>query len=239
MIEIKKGIEPDGLKELREDPMLRRLSPKEMFAELKNPLKAQVIESLRHEQGQLCVYCMSRIPREDKDPGIAGTTIEHLIPVEPEDGRNVGQALDYNNLFAVCHGNVKKRMKGIRRVRTTDDLTCDKHRGNTEFRKIDPCNEETLQTIFYSIDGRIGALDPDVQFDLVNTLNLNCTSSPLIAERKAALDALIDEIGKVEEKHLHMYCMEMLNAFLDERDPKTPYAGILIWYLRTMVRQLA
>ena len=50
MIEIKKGIEPDGLKELREDPMLSRLSPKEMFAELKNPLKAQVIESLRHEQ---------------------------------------------------------------------------------------------------------------------------------------------------------------------------------------------
>lgn len=239
MIEVKKGVEPDGLKELREDPMLSGLSPKEMFAELKNPLKAQVVESLRHEQGQLCVYCMSRIPREDKDPGIAGTTIEHFIPVDPKDRRNVGQALDYNNLFAVCHGNIKKRMKGVRRVRTTDDLTCDKHRENTEFLKINPCKKETLQTIFYTLDGRIDASDPDVQFDLVNTLNLNCASSPLIAERKAALDALIDEIGKVEEKHLHMHCMEILNAFLDERDPKTPYVGILIWYLQTMVRQLA
>ena len=47
MIEIKKGTEPEGLKELREDSMLSELSPKEMFAELKNPLKAQVIESLQ------------------------------------------------------------------------------------------------------------------------------------------------------------------------------------------------
>lgn len=238
MIEVKKGTEPEGLKELREDPMFSALSPKEMFAELRNPLKKLVIESLRHDQGQLCVYCMSRIPREDKEPGIAGTTIEHFIPVDPKDGRNVGQALDYNNLFAVCHGNARKRMKGVPRVRTTDDLTCDKHRENTEFRKINPCEKETLQTIFYTLDGRIDALDPDVRFDLVNTLNLNCASAPLTAERKAALDALIDEIGKVEENYLHSYCVEMLNGFLDEKDPKTPYVGILIWYLQTMITAL-
>ncbi|MCM1553529.1 MAG: hypothetical protein NC092_12665, partial [Butyrivibrio sp.] len=121
----------------------------------------------------------------------------------------------------------------------TDDLTCDKHRQNIEFRKINPCKKETLQTIFYTLDGSIDASDPDVRFDLVNTLNLNCASAPLIAERKAALDALIDEIGKVEEKYLHMYCMELLNAFLDESDPKTPYVGILIWYLQTMIQRLA
>ena len=56
MIEVKKGIEPDELKELREDPMLRGLSSKEMFAALKNPLKTSVIESLRHEQGQLWMH---------------------------------------------------------------------------------------------------------------------------------------------------------------------------------------
>lgn len=38
MIEIKKKAEPDGLKTLREDPLLKGLSPKELFAELKNPL---------------------------------------------------------------------------------------------------------------------------------------------------------------------------------------------------------
>lgn len=168
-----------------------------------------------------------------------GTTIEHFIPVEPKDGRDVGQALDYDNLFAVCHGNVKKRLKGVRRVRTEDDLTCDKHRKNTEFRKINPCKKETLQSIFYTLDGRIDASDPDVQFDLVNTLNLNCASSPLITERKAALDALIHEIGKVDTEYLHTYCAEMLNAFLEEGDPKTPYVGVLIWYLQTMVKALA
>ena len=230
MIEIIKGIEPEGLKELREDSMLSDLSPKEMFAELKNPLKARVIESLRHEQGQLCVYCMSRIPREDKDPGIAGTTIEHFIPIDSLDRCNAELALEYNNLFAVCHGNVKKRI---------NDLTCDKHRGNTEFRKIDPRKKETLQTIFYTLDGRIDASDPDVRFDLVNTLNLNCASAPLITERKAALDALINEIGKVEEKYIHSYCIEILNEFMDEKDSKTPYAGILIWYLQTMIAALA
>ncbi|MDE6053016.1 MAG: hypothetical protein K2G55_04480 [Lachnospiraceae bacterium] len=96
-----------------------------------------------------------------------------------------------------------------------------------------------LSTIFYTLDGRIDATDSDVQFDLANTLNLNCVSAPLIAERRAALDALIDDIGKVEEEHLHSYCTEMLNAFREERDPKTPYVGILIWYLQTMVMALA
>lgn len=90
MIEVQKGIEPDGLKELREDPMVSGLSPKEAFKMLRNPLKAQVTECLKRDQGQLCVYCMSRIPRDDKDAGIPGTTIEHFIPIDPVDGRDVG-----------------------------------------------------------------------------------------------------------------------------------------------------
>lgn len=238
MIEVKKETEPEGLKKLRESLALSGLSQKDMFAELKNPLKAQIIESLKNEQGHLCVYCMSRIPRKDKDPGIAETTIEHFIPLDPEDGRNTGQALDYNNLFAVCHGNTKRRKKGVRRTRTADDLTCDKHRGNTEFRKINPCKKETLQTIFYTLDGEIDASDSDVRFDLVDTLNLNCISSPLIAERKAALDMLIVELDNVEEENLHSYCLEMLNVFMNEKSPKTPYVGILIWYLQTMITAL-
>ncbi len=96
-----------------------------------------------------------------------------------------------------------------------------------------------MQTIFYTLDGRIDASDPDVRFDLVNTLNLNCASAPLIAERKAALDELINEIGKVDIKFLHTYCSEMLNAFLEEGNPKTPYVGILMWYLQTMVKALS
>lgn len=44
MIEVKKGCEPDGLKELREECLAEGLSPKESFKRLLNPLKGQVME---------------------------------------------------------------------------------------------------------------------------------------------------------------------------------------------------
>lgn len=235
MIEIKKGIEPDELKKLREDPEVKSLAPKDAFKMLMNPLKAQIAEQLKKEQGQLCVYCMCRIPREDKDPGIPGTTIEHLIPLDPADGRDVGQALDYKNLFAVCHGNMKTRRKGTRRMGNTEALTCDKHRGNIEFRKIHPLRGETLTSIFYHMDGRIDAGDPDVKYDLTNTLNLNSSYSPIISERKAVLDELIAELGLVDQDMLPEYCTRILDSFMQEDNPKTPYAGVLIWYLQTTI----
>lgn len=34
------------------------------------------------------------------------------------------------------------------------------------------------------------------------------------------------------------YCSELLETFRNEEDPKTPYVGILIWYLQTMVTAL-
>lgn len=239
MIEVRKGSEPDGLKQLREECLTDHLSPKESYAMLRNPLKNQVLECLKRDQGQLCVYCMSRIPRSDKDPGIAGQTMEHYIPLEPEDGRDVGQGLDYQNLFAVCHGNTKIHKRGMRRMGSRNDLTCDKHRGNAEFRKINPCQKETLQTIFYMPDGKIDAEDADVQFDLIDTLNLNCDSSPIVSERKAALDALIEDMDRGDDSDLHSYCTEMLDAFTSEQDSKTPYVGILLWYLQSMTAALA
>lgn len=238
MIEVKKGSEPEELKNLRKKCQEEKLSPKESFRRLQNPLKRQVLECLKRDQGQLCVYCMSKIPREKKEPGIPGQMIEHFIPLDPEDGHDVGQGLDYQNLFAVCHGNTKWHEKGARRTNLKDDLTCDKHRGNLEFRKIDPCRKETLKTIFYTMDGKIGATDPDVEFDLVDTLNLNCASSPIISERKAALDSLIAdiELGRSQGENLHTYCIDRLKKLSDKQNPKTPYVVILTWYLRSMAK---
>mgnify|MGYP000845311952 CR=1 FL=1 len=53
--------------------------------------------------------------------------------VDQTDRRDTGQGLDYNNFVAVCHGN-----KGPHGTRTIADLTCDAHKGNMEFRKINP-----------------------------------------------------------------------------------------------------
>ena len=130
------------------------------------------------------------------------------------------------------------RQRGVRRTSSTDNLTCDKHRENVEFRKINPCQEETLKTIFYTMDGKIASTDPDVEFDLVDTLNLNCSFSPIISERKAVLDALIEQLGEVEEDNLHNFCVSRLEVFLNEREVKTPYVGVLLWYLKSMIQAL-
>lgn len=238
MIPVTKGNEPIELKELRESVKNEGLTPKNEFMLLRNPQKSKVLHALKRDQGQLCVYCMCTIPREDKDRGIPGETIEHYIPLSPKDGRNVGQALDYQNLFAVCHGNTKAHCRGERRASSEETLTCDKHRHETEFLKIDPLDPETLKSITYSLDGRIDATDPDVRYDLVDTLNLNCEASPLIGERKAALDSLIDLIGaEIDKESFFPSCTKLLEGFRNETDPKTPYVGILIWYLQDMIKE--
>ena len=239
MIAAKKGQEPEGLKQLREGKLTAGLSPKEQFDELKNPLKKEVLDCLLQDQGGLCVYCMSRIPVPlgKRDPGIVATSIEHFIPLDLPGGKDVGQALDYQNLFAVCHGNMKSRKSGVRRAKM-DDLTCDKHRGNAAFRKIDPLRGETMETIFYKMTGEIDAEDPDIQYDLTVTLNLNCPNSPLVRERQAALDSLLADVGVVDNADLLEYCKSRLEAFCEEGNPKTPYVGILMWYLRSLISAL-
>lgn len=233
MIGITKRAEPPELKSLRDAAIATNLSPREAYKTLREPLKSQVRNSLVHEQGQLCAYCMCKIPRGNVAQNIAPIIIEHYIPRDPKDGRDVGQGLDYQNFLAVCHGNT-----GPRGTRKLIDLTCDAHRGNVEFKKINPCQEETLKTITYTLDGKIDATDPDVRFDLVDTLNLNCESSPLVSERKSALDTLISDIGNVDESNLVEYCKHSLSVLKAENDPKTPYVGILIWYLKTLIESL-
>ena len=232
MIKIVKGDEPEELKRLRETAENQGLDPKEAY-ELLNAdrrLKKKIKRVLVKEQGGLCAYCMCRIPRDDVEVGIAPITIEHYIPRNPEDGRDIGQGLDYNNLLTVCNGN--RAAKG---TRNENDLICDAHRKNTEFIKVNPCVPETLNTIFYYLDGKIDATDADVKKDLTETLNLNCTTAPLIKERKAVLDELMDEPSVLELDELVMYCDKILENLKNEQDVKTPYVGILLWYLKSIV----
>lgn len=56
-----------------------------------------------------------------------------------------------------------------------------------KLHKVNPCISETLESIFYHVDGEIDAYDPDVKTDLVEILNLNCPKSPIVSEREAAL----------------------------------------------------
>lgn len=234
MIAIQKNAEPDGLTRLREGTVTAGLSPDAAYKKLRYPLKSEVRNSLVTEQCGLCAYCMCRIPRIDVDPHITPIIIEHMTARNLASGLNTGQGLDYNNFVATCNGNIASHGK-----RVFVDLTCDAHKQNVEFRKVNPCKPETLSTILYTLNGAIDATDPDVKFDLIDTLNLNCPTSPLIAERKSALDSLIADIGTIKDEDILPYCENILNAFCRETTTKTPYVGILMWYLQTTVEAVS
>lgn len=230
MIPIQKNAEPIGLTQLRQITINANCSPDVAYNKLQNPLKAEVRDSLVNEQGGLCAYCMCKIPRTDVDPGITHIIVEHVTARNLPSGLNLGQGLDYSNLVATCNGNRASHGK-----RKLADFTCDAHKGNIEFKKVNPCKPESLTTILYTINGEIDATDSDVKFDLIDTLQLNCPTSPLITERKSALDSLIADIGTIEDNDLLPYCKEILSAFRLETTTKTPYVGILMWYLQTIV----
>lgn len=234
MIPIRKNIEPRELTELRRKAIEKGLSPENAYRTLKGTTKEKVRNSLLQEQGQLCAYCMCKIPRNDVDAEIAPIVIEHYVARNPVDGRDVGQGLDYNNLLAVCNGNRADKARNHSFV----DLTCDAHRENTEFRKVNPCDPNTLDSIFYTMDGKIDSTDPDVKVDIIDTLNLNCVSSPLVSERESSLSELLLHMDLIEECDLADYCKNLLSVFQSELDNKTPYQGILIWYLQSMLDAL-
>ncbi len=237
MIPIQKTQEPEELRALRERTLDYGLSPERAFAQLKNPLKDQVRVQLLQEQGHLCAYCMCAIPRGDLPEGIYPFVIEHIYPRNPMDYGDCGQGLDYQNLVLTCHGN-----KGTRGSKSFPDWTCDQRKQNHCLEKINPCIPETLQSIYYTLDGKILATDPKVQKDLTTVLNLNSQSSPLPAEREAALNSLIDTIESIlqlEPETAFVECQEILQAFQRETEKKTPYVGILIWYLQDFLSAIS
>lgn len=227
MIRVFKGTEPARLANLRNRCAVRHLSPVDSYKKLKGDLKQEVRESLTNEQGHLCVYCMTPISSNETD-----MSIEHYFPKSPDGHIDRGQGLDYQNLFAVCRGN-----ELCSATHVFNKLTCDKHKKNTILKKVNPLDESTLKTIYYTHSGEIHAKDPNVEFDLNETLNLNSTFSPLNANRKAALDALVMRLSSISDECLLPYCSILLHDFENERDPKTRYVGVLIWYLKHLLNE--
>ena len=230
MIPIIKSSEPEVLSHLRKRAEEKGLAPAQAYATLRGRNKVLVREAILKDQGHLCAYCMCSIPRSDTPEGVSSLTIEHYVPRDPEDHRDVGQGLEYRNLLVTCHGN--RAYKGQRRL---GDLTCDAHRGNQEFRKINPLIPETLESIRYTLNGDIFSEDEDVNYDLGILLNLNAYHSPLKGERKAVLDELITALSAYLPEEIPDVCSSLLEEFQKETDPKTPYQGILLWYLKSFL----
>ncbi len=229
MIKVDKGTAPADLVRLQSISVASGDTPKEAYKRLRSSLKTLVTNSLAREQGHLCAYCMCRISKDENTPEKEIATIEHFLPVAKTPTNEAWRALDYDNFYAVCPGNEKNNQ-----YRGKSKLTCDKHRNDALFKKINPSDESSLSTIFYSMSGEISATDPDVKHDLTVILNLNTPKSPVLAERKATLDTLIVQLNNYRSSggDIYKYCEKALKYYMGQKDPKTPYVGILIWYLK-------
>lgn len=217
MIEIKKGREPDKLLWYRQQDDVS-------YEEMDKEVKEELLEALLGEQGHICAYCMRRIPEKRALPvGVTPVTIEHWFPRKPESKEDVGQGLDYRNMFAVCSGN--------RGCGNREGLTCDARRGNEPI-KVNPCDAGTLRGITYTSTGRIQSSDPEIDEDINERLNLNSEMISLPENRKQVLQALIDDVRKNHGKgDISSYCRKKLEQIRSAGDPKMPYAGIMIWWL--------
>lgn len=236
MLEINKMEPPEELIKLKQQATENGLTPEEAYGTLRNPLRKQVLELLMREQGHLCAYCMRRIPddRDVPDETIR-VTIEHWFPRNPPNGEDRGQGLDYTNFLAVCSGN-----RGKRHTRRKRDYTCDAKR-DSKMLTVNPLDPTTLSSVKYSEAGEIQSDDTTIHKDLTITLNLNCMSDNvrLPSVRKKVLDTVqLDIASNCDEDSMLDYCKCLLNGFEAEVDPKTPYVGIVIWWLREQIAAL-
>ena len=175
-----------------------------------------------------------KIPPEGKeDVEELYTHIEHIIPRNPKDQRDVGQGLDYQNMVLTCDG-------GSHMATPSDNKgsakTCDACKDDQEFQKINPTKADTLASIYYTVDGIIKSDDAAVQRDLNKILNLNCPESPLIDARKKVLETLMDDISAAGD--MPELCRLYLKKFRAEKDEKTPFVGVLIWYLQELLASM-
>ncbi len=238
MIKIKKGDPPPFLLAKQREAREKGLNPDKSYGLLNHSEKEEIKEKLLKEQGYLCAYCMRRIPDERKptdnqpyDP----VTIEHWIPRNPEDKRDVGQGLDYNNLLAVCTGN---QGSGTKKKRLYNTFTCGAKRGHKEL-KINPCDPSTLNGIQYSKEGKISSTDTKIDENLTARLNLNCQIDVLDIPklRKSALDRFLKKLKTPSEpKELRIYCSNILDSLEGETGKKIPYVGIIIWKLKEIIK---
>lgn len=222
MIRIKKGREPDKL-------LWYRQQEGASYEQMEKSVKEELLDRLIQEQGHLCAYCMTKIPETRELPnGVPAVTIEHWLPRNPNEKINVGQGLDYKNMFAVCSG---RRGCGNEAV-----MTCDARKGNSRI-KVNPLDESTLSGIIYNSNGIIKSSDSMIDNDINTRLNLNGEMTSLPENRKQVLETLIRDVQKrCGTGDISLYCQRRLKNILEMDDPKMPYVGIIIWWLKNHIK---
>ena len=188
----------------------------ENYDDIPSEVKKELKNYLIDEQGGLCAYCMARISEKE-------STIEHYIP-RNGDNADPTLAIEYRNLLAVCCNG---RKNGI-------NQHCDVSKGD-ELISIDPCRKSDIEQLYYKTSGKICCKNNEYSKDLDKTLNLN--NATLINNRKAALISALEIYRK---KSGGRWSKDFLRRCLDRlvsKDPKTPYAGIIIFELNNRLQR--
>jgi hypothetical protein len=207
MIHIQKNRPPRRFSTYAADPHAR-------FDTMDTDTKSALRNALLEEQSYLCAYCMTHLTDKVK--------IEHYVP------RNEQNQLQYMNLLAVCSGGEGLEEK---------QQTCDTKKRNTVLH-IDPRNAGHIAQIYYKPSGRICADHEEFQRDLDQVLNLNVDR--LVNSRRDALEELKVRIFQryggtsASREYLERILRKYQSNAAGQR---TPYCGILIWYLQRRIRQ--
>lgn len=185
--------------------------------------KYKAIPALRQalliEHGYLCAYCMRRIPV--KDPNNKETSrIEHIQPIEFYEERQ----LDYTNMVICCPGYINSSEH------------CDKSKKSQEI-SFTPFDIHVQNSISYlTKDGTIQSSNANWNTEMNDVLCLN--NSLLKINRSQVLEGIraILEKKKWKRAELENQLHHWSNPNADGK--RSPYCGIVIWYLEKKLRQL-
>lgn len=194
---------------------------------LQNPVKWNVKETLRAEQGDCCAYCGARLVHAvtpgDPDSLKHVEHIEHLVPRATDPGR----ALDWANLVLSCGGE------------TGDPAPSHKHCGHAKGDWYDansfvgPTDRGCEEAFRYRANGSIGpghspaGKASEAPLETIARLNLDCAR--LRRRRKAALQGLLGERFEVLDD-LEPRNLQSLVASQDRRDDhgRLPAFGVVL-----------
>ena len=87
---------------------------------------------------------------------------------------------------------------------------------------------------------KIKSSDIEIDNDLDVILNLNCEVDAvrLPESRKQAIAAIEEDIAMLNDEEILTYSKQILADFENETDPKTPYIGIITWWLKDFIKSI-
>ena len=169
---------------------------KPTYADLSDPEKKEVKDSLMKEQGYICCYCECRLTGKDSH-------IEHFNP----QSNDHSATLDYTNMLCSCQNQLKKRKP--RRCGHSKDNWFD------EDLLISPLDSNCEERFAYTADGRIQPANESDNAATITIEKLKLDIEKLNDSRKKAIEPFLDDhLGDSE-------FLELVNGYLKKNSDDT------------------